>query len=327
MCFRVPCHDLQPWAPDGLHACRGRKKAALTYVITYCIGCATKHWNMFIVLLVGRLFCGVATSLLYSAFESWLVAEHFKVGLTAPLRHSIRIFAARALSKSQRCGPQWPAWTTAANEALCFPNLEHPCYGHLLPLCRVYMRLGPSIRPLLNGFSLGVFILEAGMQRGYDAELLGGTFSRAVFVGNGLIAIVAGLVAHSLVETLGLGPVAPFDAAALVMVFGGVIVLFSWTENFGNCSEKKSFVEQLKSGAHAIASGEACRSACCIMEGPITSASVSLQAGKSKTCSDVRAMWHQPGSVSQDEELSMQPTTIISSAETFTDEMRGSVGE
>ena len=106
------------------------------------------------------------------------------------------------------------------------------------------------------------------MQRGYDGELLGGTFSRAVFVGNGLIAIVAGLVAHSLVETLGLGPVAPFDAAALVMVFGGVIVLFSWTENFGNCSEKKSFVEQLKSGAHAIANGEAFRSASCVLDRP-----------------------------------------------------------
>ena len=61
------------------HARRGRKKAALTYVVTYTLGCATKHWNMFGVLLVGRLFCGVATSLLYSAFESWLVAEHFKV--------------------------------------------------------------------------------------------------------------------------------------------------------------------------------------------------------------------------------------------------------
>ena len=57
---------------------RGRKKAALTYVVTYTIGCFTKHWNMFWVLFVGRLFCGVATSLLYSAFESWLVAEHFK---------------------------------------------------------------------------------------------------------------------------------------------------------------------------------------------------------------------------------------------------------
>ena len=59
--------------------CRGRKKAALTYVITYTLGCFTKHWNNFGILLVGRLFCGVATSLLYSAFESWLVAEHFKV--------------------------------------------------------------------------------------------------------------------------------------------------------------------------------------------------------------------------------------------------------
>ena len=115
-----------------------------------------------------------------------------------------------------------------------------------------------------------VSLTGSRMQRGYDGELLGGTFSRAVFVGNGLVAIVAGLVAHSLVETLGLGPVAPFDAAALVMVFGGVIVLFSWTENFGNCSERKSFVEQLKSGAHAIANGEARRSACCVFQAPTT---------------------------------------------------------
>jgi hypothetical protein len=41
----------------------------------------TKHFNNFTVLLVGRLFCGVATSLLNSAFESWLVAEHTKVCL------------------------------------------------------------------------------------------------------------------------------------------------------------------------------------------------------------------------------------------------------
>ena len=60
--------------------CRGRKKAALLYVLTYTLGCFTKHWNNYHVLLMGRLFCGVATSLLYSAFESWLVAEHFKVG-------------------------------------------------------------------------------------------------------------------------------------------------------------------------------------------------------------------------------------------------------
>ena len=62
-----------------LWMCSGRKKAALTYVFTYTFGCFTKHWNNFQVLLLGRVFCGIATSLLYSAFESWLVAEHFKV--------------------------------------------------------------------------------------------------------------------------------------------------------------------------------------------------------------------------------------------------------
>ena len=34
------------------------------------------------------------------------------------------------------------------------------------------------------------------LQRGYDGEWLGGTFSKAVFVGNGLMAILAGLLAH-----------------------------------------------------------------------------------------------------------------------------------
>lgn len=67
---------------DSVILRRGRKKAALTYVLAYTLGCFTKHWNNFSILLIGRLFCGVATSLLYSAFESWLVAEHFKVGHT-----------------------------------------------------------------------------------------------------------------------------------------------------------------------------------------------------------------------------------------------------
>ena len=48
-------------------------------MLTYTTGCVTKHFNNFNVLLVGRLFCGVATSLLNSVFESWLVAEHRKV--------------------------------------------------------------------------------------------------------------------------------------------------------------------------------------------------------------------------------------------------------
>lgn len=55
-------------------------------------------------------------------------------------------------------------------------------------------------------------------QRGFAPESLGTVFSEAVFLGNGLIAILAGLFAHALVDSMHLGPVSPFDAAAL----GGV---------------------------------------------------------------------------------------------------------
>jgi MFS transporter, MFS domain-containing protein family, molybdate-anion transporter len=59
--------------------CSGRKKAGLAYVLTYCASCITKHWSSYGVLMAGRLLGGIATSLLFSAFESWLVSEHMSV--------------------------------------------------------------------------------------------------------------------------------------------------------------------------------------------------------------------------------------------------------
>jgi MFS transporter, MFS domain-containing protein family, molybdate-anion transporter len=152
----------------GLADKHGRKRAALIYVCTYTFGCFTKHFNSFWILFTGRIFCGVATSLLYSAFESWLVAEHFK--------------------------------------------------------------------------------------RGFNADWLGGTFSQAVFLGNGLMAIVAGLTAHTLVETLSVGPVAPFDAAAIVLVVGGAIIYSTWTENHGDSSRDSNASEGFSKAAKLIMS-------------------------------------------------------------------------
>lgn len=59
----------------------GRKKAALLYVVLYTLSCFTKHSSDYGVLMIGRLLGGIATSLLFSAFESWIVAEHFSKGL------------------------------------------------------------------------------------------------------------------------------------------------------------------------------------------------------------------------------------------------------
>jgi hypothetical protein len=58
---------------------RGRKRACITYCISYILSCITKHSPEYRVLMIGRILGGIATSLLFSAFESWLVAEHNKV--------------------------------------------------------------------------------------------------------------------------------------------------------------------------------------------------------------------------------------------------------
>lgn len=53
----------------------------MTYCITYILSCITKHSPQYKVLMIGRVLGGIATSLLFSSFESWLVAEHNKVRL------------------------------------------------------------------------------------------------------------------------------------------------------------------------------------------------------------------------------------------------------
>ncbi|XP_071706393.1 uncharacterized protein [Rutidosis leptorrhynchoides] len=149
---------------------QGRKRACITYCITYILSCMTKHSPQYKVLLLGRILGGVATSLLFSAFESWLVAEHNK--------------------------------------------------------------------------------------RGFEQQWLSLTFSKAIFLGNGLIAIISGLFGNFLVDVASLGPVAPFDAAACILAIGMAIILSSWGENYGDPSENKDLLSQFKGAAVAIASDE-----------------------------------------------------------------------
>ncbi|KAL7071980.1 hypothetical protein ACQ4LE_008430, partial [Meloidogyne hapla] len=56
----------------------GRKTNCLLYALLYSIGCITKHFSSFNILLIGRLLGGISTSILFSAFESWLICEHNK---------------------------------------------------------------------------------------------------------------------------------------------------------------------------------------------------------------------------------------------------------
>eukprot|EP00747_Dinoflagellata_sp_TGD_P066043 gnl/TRDRNA2_/TRDRNA2_154626_c1_seq1.p1 gnl/TRDRNA2_/TRDRNA2_154626_c1~~gnl/TRDRNA2_/TRDRNA2_154626_c1_seq1.p1 ORF type:complete len:459 (+),score=86.40 gnl/TRDRNA2_/TRDRNA2_154626_c1_seq1:191-1378(+) len=54
----------------------GRKKCAVLYCVLYAMSCVTKHSNLYSILMLGRILGGIATSLLFSTFECWMVAEH-----------------------------------------------------------------------------------------------------------------------------------------------------------------------------------------------------------------------------------------------------------
>ncbi|KAJ6418861.1 hypothetical protein OIU84_002105 [Salix udensis] len=149
---------------------QGRRRACVTYCITYILSCITKHSPQYRILMIGRILGGIATSLLFSSFESWLVAEHNK--------------------------------------------------------------------------------------RGFEQQWLSLTFSKAIFLGNGLVAILAGLFGNLLVDTLQLGPVAPFDAAACFLAIGMAVIMSSWSENYGDPSENKDLLAQFRGAAVAIASDE-----------------------------------------------------------------------
>jgi MFS family permease len=53
----------------------GRKRMCQLYCIAYFLSCVTKHANDYWWLMVGRILGGIATSLLFSSFESWMVCE------------------------------------------------------------------------------------------------------------------------------------------------------------------------------------------------------------------------------------------------------------
>ena len=129
----------------------GRKFNVLVFVLTYGLSCLTKHSPIFGVLMIGRLLAGVATSILFSAFESWLVSEHNR--------------------------------------------------------------------------------------RGFEPSLISDTFSKAHF-GNAVVAIVSGQIAGFVADRF--GKVAPFDTAAAVLLATGLIVMLTWSENFGDSRQSIS---------------------------------------------------------------------------------------
>ncbi len=72
----------------GLADSCGRKKFTVLFALIYIASCVTKHFKDFNILMLGRLLGGVATSLLFSVFDSWLIRSHSDAGVMAFLSKS-----------------------------------------------------------------------------------------------------------------------------------------------------------------------------------------------------------------------------------------------
>merc|ERR1719162_345295 len=58
----------------------GRRFGCIVYLVLEVIINILEHFNNFPLLILGRILGGISTSLLFSAFETWMVCEHRKRG-------------------------------------------------------------------------------------------------------------------------------------------------------------------------------------------------------------------------------------------------------
>lgn len=70
----------------------GRKRACLVYCGMYVATCATMFSDHLILLFLGRLCGGVATTLLFSVFEAWMITEYHSRGLAGSELKLSRVF-------------------------------------------------------------------------------------------------------------------------------------------------------------------------------------------------------------------------------------------
>lgn len=96
------------------------------------------------------------------------------------------------------------------------------------------------------------------LQHNFEPQWLSLTFAKAIFLGNGLVAIVAGLIANFLVVDLDFGPVAPFDTASIFLAIGCAIIVRTWSENYGDTNEDKTLQQQFKQAWDSIVAGKPC---------------------------------------------------------------------
>ncbi|KAG5563537.1 hypothetical protein RHGRI_006092 [Rhododendron griersonianum] len=98
--------------------------------------------------------------------------------------------------------------------------------------------------PIVDFFELHSLVMCRGVSINNCCHL---PSRKAIFLGNGLVAVLVGLFGNLLVNMFSFGRAAPFAAAAAFFLpVGMTYLLSSWTENYGDPSESKDLLTQSK---------------------------------------------------------------------------------
>lgn len=138
----------------------GRRLACFVYCLCYIATCLTMLSDNLVILFVGRVFGGIATTLLFSVFEAWMITE----------------FHTRDIRRSE------------------------------LSLSTVFSNMTTL---------------------------------------SGLVAILAGVVGEVLVKYLG-SRIWPFIASVVCSVGAAILILFTWSENYGDTTSKRTSSAETK---------------------------------------------------------------------------------
>lgn len=125
------------------------------------------------------------------------------------------------------------------------------CFTKLVPEYWTLM-LGRFLSGVSTSLLFSVFeswMVCEHFKQGFDASLLGDTFSYATF-GNGLVAVIAGLIANTAAESYGF--VAPFVVAIMPLSVVAILVATTWNENYGN--QQLSYLASLSKGFDLVKS-------------------------------------------------------------------------
>jgi len=99
----------------------GRKASCLAYCLTYILSCMTKHYSSFLLLMVGRILGGISYSILFTSFDSWLIAEHNRRGFPSEWLNQTFQFATVCNGLAAIAAGQIGSWVRDSFDSLVAP--------------------------------------------------------------------------------------------------------------------------------------------------------------------------------------------------------------